>query len=354
MTVNDAILIEITRRCNFACAHCGVDSPRTKIPGEMSTTELRKFSEAFYSIGGRRIYFSGGEPLLRKDLEEIMIHGKKVGIERFGIASNGSLLTQRRMESLYKAGLNALMISLDGIDPRQNARIRGVGEKFFDKIVNAVRIAAKYPVYLSVGVFIHPENIDSLDKFVEFCRAEKIELLRFSGFIPLGRGRKPEVLKSMRFSEEQTIRFLEFISAYDEKKTGVQIAFDHGLGPFHQYFTCLAGAESIYITSSGDLYPCPTLIHPEFKVGNVCENDFKDLEQLLTSPRMNSCKVPAEEITGACTKCEDLLWCKGGCRGSAYAYYEDKCASFPNCLRSTRRNFAAVFPSITPPPNFFE
>lgn len=350
MAVQPSVIWEITRQCNFNCEHCIVDSTKKVPPGELSTEQAKQFMKSYASIGGRVVHFSGGEPLMRKDLKELMKYGKKLNIQCYSLATNGYFLTEKRMKSLFDAGLVNVQISLDGIDSAQNLKIRKGPPDAFERAIQAIRIARKFPIQLTIGMFLHPENIDSIPRMVQLCEREKVSILRFSGFIPLGRGRNPEVIDRMRFTPEQMVRFFEFISSYKSSLTGVVIGFDHAFGPFYDYYTCSAGKSTFYLSSNGDLYPCPSFTHPDFKVGNVVSSGMEKLKTLLQSRKMKSCQAPVEKITGDCARCVDLNWCRGGCRGVAYAYREKITASFPNCLRLVQRNFSKCYPSIPEPP----
>jgi len=357
MSIPDTVIWEITRQCNFNCAHCIVSASPERPADEMTTEMAKRFIEKFADIGGRQIFISGGEPLLRDDLEDILNHARNFGFHNFSVASNGSLLTEKRLESLINAGVNNMQFSLDGATPEINASIRGGGINSFGKTFRAIELAVNAGISVTVGAFFSPRNIDSISDMVDLCRRARVPMLRFSGFIPLGRARNPKIIESMKFSWEQMERFFRFVCEYDPYQTGVQIGFDHTFGPFLERNICVAGKAIFYLSSNGDIYPCPSFLHPDFKCGNVFDNDLEDLKEILESQKMKSCQVSADEITGECAGCEDLSWCKGGCRGVAYAYKEDIRASFPNCLRKYLKYMPEILstqkekiPDISPRP----
>lgn len=349
MSIPSAVIWEITRQCNFKCDHCVVSATAKRPDDEMTTEMAKRFVEKFASIGGQQIFFSGGEPLLREDLEEIMNHARNFGFHSFSIASNGSILTDKRLKTLINAGVNNMQFSIDGATPEENASIRGGGIDAYEKTLRAIRLARDAGISVTVGTFFSPRNIDSIPDMVELCRRERVPMLRFSGFIPLGRGRRREVIDGMRFSWQQMERFFRFMCDYNPYQTGVQIGFDHAFGPFMERNICTAGKQIFYLSSNGDIYPCPSFLHPDFKCGNIYENNLKDLRDILESKKMKSCQVRADEITGECAQCEDLSWCKGGCRGVAYAYKEDIRASFPNCLRKYLKYLPVMIPEPASP-----
>lgn len=349
MTVPAAVIWEITKQCNFSCPHCIVSSTFEKPEDEMGTSEAKAFIDKFAEAGGKYVFFSGGEPLLRKDLEEIIIYARSKGLEGFTVASNGTIPGDReafavRINSLKAAGVQAMQFSLDGPTAEANSGTRGGGVGSFDKTLNAVRVARDAGMTVTVGMFLNPGNIGYIPAMIELCRRECISLLRFSGFIPLGRGRDQKIIDSMKYSLDQMKDFFTFISLYNPEEAGVNIGFDHAFGPFIEAFRCTAENEIFYLSSNGDVYPCPSFLHPDYLLGNF----LRDEPNSIFSGRKLPCQVPAEEITGHCTECEDLSWCLGGCRGTAYAYTEDINASFPNCFSSFYRQLTSAFPETDP------
>jgi len=182
---------------------------------------------------------------------------------------------------------------------------------------------------------------------VELVARHGVSVLRFSGFVPLGRGASPEIQESMRYDFDQMVDFFRFVAAHDPVATGVTLAFDHAFGPTDDCFHCTAGERSFYLTSGGDVYPCPSFLHPDYRIGNVREASLASLWQ---NPRMRDFRIPPEEIRGHCARCPDLAACRGGCRGVTYAYTQDVRESFPNCLRRYRRYLAEQAPDLVPAP----
>ncbi len=361
MTVPAAVIWEITKQCNFNCPHCIVSSTGKKPEDEMGTEEAKLFIDKFVDAGGKFVFFSGGEPLLRRDLEEIIIYARQRGLEGFTVASNGTLSGntvpadfpdhpvhktvgstgsgRTRIDSLKEAGVRAMQFSLDGHTAELNAKTRGGGTGSFEKTLKAIRLARDAGMKVTVGMFLNPGNIDAIPAMIDLCRHECVPLLRFSGFIPLGRGRDQKIIDNMKYSLEQMKDFFSFVSLYNSQETGVAIGFDHAFGPFMESFSCTAGDEIFYLSSNGDVYPCPSFLHQDFLLGNVFKNNLPS----IFSGQKLPCRVPAEKIQGYCSECEDLSWCRGGCRGTAYAYSENINSSFPNCLRNYFRQFTEVF-----------
>ncbi|MCE1246265.1 MAG: radical SAM protein [Firmicutes bacterium] len=348
MSIPQAVIWEITRQCNFNCRHCLVDAFVKKPEDELTTEQAKAFIRNFGKIGGKCIFFSGGEPLLRKDLEEIIKYSASLGFSGFSIASNGTLVTKERIESLRAAGVTQIQFSLDGATPQKNALLRGGTTDNYRKIIDAVRIAERGGMTVTIGSFLCPDNIGDIPQLIEICKREKVGMLRFSGFIPFGRGRNKEVVDSMKFSIEQMCDFFRFIKKYDPAKTGVALGFDHAFGPFLEQHCCNAGNSIFYLSSKGDVYPCPSFLDESIKAGNIKDATESEIFTILSSDIMKSCQVSTEELTGRCRECPDVEWCRGGCRGVAFAYNGNMNSSFSNCLRDFRKQLGEIAPDILP------
>ena len=127
--MNDLYLlaVNLTRRCNLACDHCYMDA-RTREQGgpqELSTTEVRNLLGQVASRSDETmVVLTGGEPLMRRDLEELVAHGSAKGLSMV-VGTNGVMLTEKRVKSLKAAGTMGLGISVDSLDPGYHDKFRG-------------------------------------------------------------------------------------------------------------------------------------------------------------------------------------------------------------------------------------
>ncbi len=344
----EIVIWEITRRCNFSCAHCIVDADaQGGGQAELDTEEAVQALHQLADLGVHSVFFSGGEPFLRRDLPELMRRGHQIAPFTFSAVSNGSILTAAMLRQVKDLGLKTLQISLDGATSEQFSQLRKGPPRAFEKALDAIRLCHEVGLPVSVGMFLHPGNIDSIPQVVDLVARQGVSILRFSGFVPLGRGASPEIQESMRYDFDQMVGFFRFVAAHDPVATGVTLAFDHAFGPTDDCFHCTAGERSFYLTAEGDVYPCPSFLHPDYRVGNVRDANLVSLWQ---NPRMRDFRIPPEEIRGHCAQCPDLASCRGGCRGITYAYTRDVRESFPNCLRRYRRYLAEQAPDLVPGP----
>src|SRR5512136_588465 len=128
---------EITNQCNLACKHCFTAAGK-RAHGEMTTAECRTVIDAMANIGVVTIGWTGGEPLLRDDLEELIAYAAHKKI-RSTVTTNAVLLDRNRAARLREAGNRAVQISIDGSTPERNRRMRGTTDEEFYRILDAIR-----------------------------------------------------------------------------------------------------------------------------------------------------------------------------------------------------------------------
>jgi radical SAM protein with 4Fe4S-binding SPASM domain len=320
----------ITERCNLSCAHCY--SAAVKTAGdELSRAEALAVIDALGALGTERLGWTGGEPLLRKDVEELTEYAaRRYGIQS-GITTNGVLLTASRAASLKRAGIGFVQISLDGSTSDRNHGIRGASNSAFRRILEAVRITCDLGLDVHMAMLLSAATLDDAHAMLALARDLGVKSLRFCGFVPWGHGRSAQILArhdlGARLDEVR-----DLVAELRDVERPI-VLFDPAFGPLppdYGYHECIAGMQMLYLAANGDVYPCTSLLHPRFRVGNVRN---ESLAELWNDPAMTAMALhPRENITGPCRDCAHFGECRGACRGIAHACTGDLDASFPHCL----------------------
>jgi len=321
---------EITRRCNLSCPHCYTAASRGRAP-ELDAPECLRVVDELCALGAEMIGWTGGEPLLRDDLEEIAATARQRGEIRSSVTTNGLLLDERRARSLLDAGISSLQISLDGSTAERNRRMRGASHEEFDRILDAVRIAKRTGFRLHLAMVLGAENLDDAPAFLRLARREGVDSVRFCGFVPAGRGKRREIIRRLGFDGD-LVRLREFAETALAAGSPA-VLFDPAFGPLppdYRFHECMAGIQTLYIASTGDVYPCTSLLNPRFVVGNLRDRSLRDLWE---DPKMIAAAgLPRENIAPGCSECPEFPGCHGACRGITFAHTGDLHASFPVCL----------------------
>lgn len=341
--------VEVTKRCNLRCPHCFTASTPDAHPGE-PTERLAGLLAAIAGAGGRQVAFSGGEPLLRRDLAEVMRRGLDAGIESYSLVTNGLIADAARVTELKRAGLRAVQVSLDGVDAQDHCAVRRCPPIAFYRALRAVRLFRGAGVVVDVAMILTPRNIARAPEMMLLAEALEVRSVRLCTFVPTGRAASEEIRRRFACEPSQLDELFEFMramAAEAKRRSGgrakgvgrpVGVLIDHGIGPWRQdgAFRCDSGEAVTYISSEGDLYPCPGLIFGRFKVGNVYETP---IEELLASPTLGVARrLDRAAIGEPCSTCANPR-CSGGCRGAAYAISGSERAApvYCNVLRRATR-----------------
>jgi radical SAM protein with 4Fe4S-binding SPASM domain len=323
---------EITRQCNLSCPHCYTASSKRPVD-ELTTAECLSLMDDLIALGAKSIGWTGGEPLMRRDLEEIVAHGRDKGKLHQGITTNGILLDEARSVSLKEAGIAYVQISLDGSDPAHNKMMRNATEPEFFKVIEGIRACRKIGLQLDLAMLLGHENLEDALSFIQLAKREGVTHIRYCGFVPWGRGKRKDIIQRLLFREHRD-RLKAFVEGASHRNAPVEM-FDPAFGPLpseYYFHPCVAGVQLMYISAKGDVFPCTSLIDEQFKVGSIRERAIKDI---WNDPFMTAmAKFPRERITGPCKSCEYFARCQGACRGVTYAHTHNLYASFPMCLKT--------------------
>lgn len=310
--------IEITRRCNLTCPHCFTSSTGRAEPGPKEPA-VHRLLDQLVDLGVRQVAFSGGEPLLRDDLESIMRYGRRRGIEGFGLVTNGYFADARRVKSLVDAGLQIAQVSIDGVDAHDHCDVRACQPGAYYRSVRAVRLFRDARIRVDVATLLTRINAERAGEMALLCEAIGAYGLRYCSFVPTGRARSEAVQRRLVPDASQIDGFVERMRRMNaHRRSPLRVFIDHGIGPWVESgcFACEAGRGVAYVTAAGDLYPCPGLIFPPFRVGNAYETP---LAELFASPEMHRVRtLTKSSLRGPCRTCANDD-CSGGCRGGAFA-----------------------------------
>lgn len=332
----------LTDVCNLACRHCyqkGAKHP------EMSTgriaffmretrSTLREWSQEYDLDVRGSFQFTGGEPLLRRDLFIILETARENGFETF-LMSNGTLINADMARQLKAVGVSAVQISLEG-SPETHDSIRGAGS--FKKAAAGVRLLAETDVDVTVNVTLSRLNLLEIECLVEKAADLGAKRIGFARLVPEGRG---------RLLKDEMLSPLEVRDAYqqivDLNVPGIRVmtrdpiscltdADDAGASCGNVAVAgCAAGLSGLTIMPDGTVMPCRRM---NMGIGNINETSLRDI--WATSPVLNNLRERSL-YPGVCGECDKWDVCRG-CRAVAYAVSKaegvpDYLADDPQCWK---------------------
>src|SRR5690348_3339373 len=247
---------EVTMRCNAHCSFCDY----WKTPAEAKQHELKSFADAARYFNPLMITFTGGEPTLRRDLEDLIAAvNQAVRLKYLTLITHGGMLTPERAKSLWKAGLNQFSISLDFLDERhdQARGIPGLTEKIFRTIP---KMRAMGIDNIRFNTVIKDVNLDHLMDIVR--RAHELGVgVAFSTYTDFKNGNADYYVKQEQLRRLDAV--IAELLAFKRAHRGVIVSSDHYLRQVPKYFRgemkepCFAGVRTIHINPTGQVRRCP-------------------------------------------------------------------------------------------------
>ncbi len=266
---------ECTTRCNLNCIHCGSDCSKDPNHPDMPMEDFLKALDTIKNPAKKFIVaITGGEPLLRKDLETCGREIRKRGM-RWGMVSNGHLYTSERHKTLMAAGMGSLTISLDGLEESHNW-LRDTPDSF-SRVDKAIGLAAgSIRLNFDVVTCVNHKNIMELAKIYDYLAAKGVKAWRLFTIIPIGRAAThPE----LNLSDSAFKQMMDFIA--ERRKAGpldIKFSCEGYVGEYEAKvrdtpFFCRAGVNIGSILIDGSISACPN-IDRTFVQGNIYQDNF--------------------------------------------------------------------------------
>jgi radical SAM protein with 4Fe4S-binding SPASM domain len=307
------LFLEITKKCNLNCLHCGSDCKSSINSPELTTDSWLKIIDYFHETYSNSVAFiiTGGEPLLHNDLEII---GNKISNLKmhWGMVTNGLALTEQKLNSLIKSGIYSITLSLDGLKNSHN-KLRN-NQYSFEKTLQALENVSKSEIkFKDVVTCVYPDNLSQLDEIAEILISKKIPAWRLFRIFPSGRAADNQ---NILLSFEQTLQMVNWIKVnkmkYLDKGLNINLSCEGWL-PFDEDkkvrdnpFFCRAGINIASILSDGTITGCSNN-HPTFYEGNILKDNFNFLWQ----NKFEKFRKKEWLENTICIECEHIKNCNG-------------------------------------------
>ena len=346
------VVWDVTYACNLRCKHCYATAGKP-LEDELTTEEALETIDKFDRLGVTIISFSGGEPLVRKDILELTSYAAEKGIY-VAIATNGTLITTEKAKELKENGVSYLQISLDGTEATHDSfrGIKGCWARTLEGIKNAV----KEGFFVNVSMTVTKLNLHEVPQVIELCRKLGVDWFMHYNFIPTGRGKNIVSLDLSPEEREELLRMLYTANSENGNlsllSTAPQFArvalqCEAEFIPTHFYNVnagerlrqlaefiggCGAGRFYISMRANGDIQPC---VFFPLKIANIRDLDHRKLEDLwLHNPVFEDLRN--KDLIEGCNSCKFRYYC-GGCRARAYNYYGDYLKPDPGCINNQKQ-----------------
>jgi mycofactocin biosynthetic radical S-adenosylmethionine protein MftC len=306
-----ALHLEVCDSCNIECKHCFAGQlPR--LEKALVRDELDRLFTDMASMGTFRLGLTGGEPLLRPDLLDIIDLATEHGLSPC-LTTNGLLITEDYARELGKRKLAWLNVSIEGASAHTHDYIRGDGT--FEKLLQRLSILSKYTKF-SLAFTLMRSNSDEARACAELAYRVGAQAAVFRPLYPVGTAlNHPELMPTL----EEYIRALEGLSG--KMDSTLELCNVHPWGPetrsnfqstVYENFGCGAGNTVCSVSVSGDVSPC-SFLGSSFVAGNLREIPF---DQIWHHSRIFT-EIRSLPGNAKCLNCSMYNTCSGGCRARA-------------------------------------
>ncbi len=343
------VVWNITRRCNLKCVHCYAHADDIPFDNELSTEDGKNLIDDLSRFGVPVLLFSGGEPLVRKDLPELAAYAVVKGM-RAVISTNGTLISQKIARTLKNIGLSYVGISIDGME-EINDRFRGV-QGAFRKALEGINNCKAAGIKVGLRFTINKFNVHEIPKIFDLLEKMDIPRVCFYHLVYAGRGSK---LVEEDLSHEESRSAVDLIidltkKLHEKGKPKEVLTVDnHADGPY-LYLRLLkenperakevlellkmnegnnSGKGIGCISWDGEVYADQFWRHYSF--GNIKDRPFSEIWTDTSEPLMKKLKEKKNYVKGRCATCRWLDICAGNFRVRAEAVADDVWAPDPAC-----------------------
>lgn len=339
---------EVTRACAYACVHCRADAQHQRDPQELDTTDGKALIDRLAEFGSPILVFTGGDPLMRRDLFDLIAYADEKGLRCSLTPTATALPTEKRLRQAREAGIKRIALSLDAPRPEVHDRFRQI-EGSWERTIRILRNAQAVGLSAQVNTTVTVQNAHLLPEMVPFI--QEVGAVQWSVFflVPTGRAQAPwmvsaeeherifhwlyDLSKNAPFDIKATAAPMYRRVAIERRKAEVgeeePVTFQ---GAGFQYADGLHrprrgvndGNGFLFISHKGEIMPSGFL---PISAGNIRVDDVVDVYR--NHPLFQDLRDPAR-LKGKCGICEYRDVC-GGQRGRAYGVTGDYLESDPAC-----------------------
>jgi radical SAM protein len=333
------VIWELTQACDLACRHCRASAQPHRNPSELNIDEARRVIRQVRAFGDPLLVFTGGDPLKRADLFDLISESVAAGLRTTVTPSATPLLTPEAVRRFKQCGVSRMAVSLDGAGEAMHDDFRQVAGSFRQTIL-ALRAAAACGLETQINTTVTRHNLHALPRIAQLVAAERARLWSVFFLVVTGRAQLDDDLTAEEY--EQVFDFLYRTSltapfdiktteaqhyrryaAQQRKKNGAGAAAPQGV--IQRQAGINDGKGFLFISHTGEIFPSGFL---EVSAGNVRHVTLQDAYR---NSSLFQVLRDSDSLHGKCGACDYRNLC-GGSRSRAYALTGDYLASDPRCL----------------------
>lgn len=325
-----ALIAELTHKCPLRCTYCSNPLQLQATANELDTAGWQSVFRQAAELGVMHAHFTGGEPLVRGDLEQLISCAHEAGLYT-NLITSGIGLTERRMAALETGGLDHFQLSFQDCEAEGAAAISGV--PVHERKVSLAKRLATGPFAFTINLVVHRQNLDRLEQLLAFAESFSPQRIEIANVQYYGWALENRAL--LMPTREQVERTIGVVAAAKERLRGC-ITIDFVLPDYYARFPkpCMGGwgQRLLLVDPVGDVLPCHAAkIIPEMRFENVRSTPLREIWQSSESFQ----RFRGEEwMAEPCRSCERRTLDHGGCRCQAFLLTGRAEATDPACSLS--------------------
>src|SRR5215469_662594 len=335
------VIWEVTQACDLACVHCRASAQPERHERELSTGQGYALLDEIRRFGEPLMVFTGGDPLKRPDLLELVRYAVKIGLRTNVTPSATPLLTAEAIESFKAAGVSRMAISLDGPDAATHDDFRGIPGTF-ERAMFALRHARDIGLDTQLQTTVTRRNMARLPEMAEIAKEVRTKMWSLFFLIVLGRAEEGDDLQAPEY--EKVFEFMYELSKtapfgvktteamHYRRYVAQRIKAEHGItenenarGVAWRTAGVSDGKGFVFVSHQGEIFPSGFL---PLSGGNVLA---QELPEVYRHSELFKMLRDTSQRGGKCGLCEYQKIC-GGSRSRAYAFTGDYLAEDPRCV----------------------
>ena len=359
------VVWNLTRTCNLKCVHCYTDSAAMKYPDELTTDQARAVLDDLAEFKVPAVLFSGGEPLVRKDLFELARHARERHLHVV-LSTNGTLIDREAAERFVELKFAYIGISLDSAYPAIHDKFRGV-EGAYERTMRGFQHCVDVGQKVGLRLTLTPQTCEDLDKIFDLIEDRGINRACFYHLCPAGRGKDLSSLEPAQARAAIDTIFTRTKDLVDRgKRVEILTVDNHCDGPYlylrmlrerhpraEQVLDMLgwngggrysSGVGIANIDFYGNVHADQFSMFRSF--GNVKNRKFSEIWQDTSDPIMAGLKDRLGLLKGRCATCRFKNVCGGALRARAEVMTGDPWAPDPACYLTDEEISGEPFESI--------
>jgi radical SAM protein len=335
------VIWEVTRACDLACVHCRASADPVRNPAELSTEEGFRLLETIKEFGDPIVIFTGGDPLKRPDLFQLLEKSVQLGMRTTVSPSPTPLLTADAIAGFKRVGVARISISVDGWDAASHDDFRQVPGSF-DRAIFALEEAQRIGLSTQINTTVSRHNYRHLAEIADIVDRVGSDMWDVFFLVPTGRGTSQQELNAVEFEEvfgfmyerskssraviktTEAMHYRRYLMQRRKAEGGGNGKGHPGDNPLNRMAGINSGRGFVFVSRTGEIYPSGFL---PISSGNVRRRSLVDVYRtaaLFRVLRDSTC------LKGKCGLCHYRNLC-GGSRSRAYALTGDYLAEEPRC-----------------------